>query len=207
MSLYPSLFLLGSGLVFKRLIFNFFLLYCYMFLVLLCMIHQCWSFKENLCILSSKFKNFLHLWCNFPQPPDFILVCNFSSCSRVPFFSFYHFKQKCHITEVKWCDVTYGQVWWPILGICALHLTHPKCTHTAVNTHTPWTHTRSSGQPPTYNSCRTWDSNSQPLDYESDSLTIRPRLTQIGWECRFMLTFINLFTLTVRMSLDQCFKS
>ncbi len=29
-----------------------------------------------------------------------------------------------------------GQVWWPILGICALHLTHPKCAHTAVNTHT-----------------------------------------------------------------------
>ncbi len=47
----------------------------------------------------------------------------------------------------KWRDVTYGQVWWPILGICALHLTHPTCTHTAVNTHTPWTHTRSSGQP------------------------------------------------------------
>ncbi len=41
----------------------------------------------------------------------------------------------------------------PILGICALHLTHP-CTHTqqwVVNkhtlTHTPWTHTQSSGQP------------------------------------------------------------
>ncbi len=31
-------------------------------------------------------------------------------------------------------DVTYDQVWWPILGICALHLSHPKCTHT-VNTH------------------------------------------------------------------------
>ncbi len=44
-------------------------------------------------------------------------------------------------------DVTYGQEWWPILGICALQLSHPKCTHTAVNTHTPWTHTRSSGQP------------------------------------------------------------
>ncbi len=43
--------------------------------------------------------------------------------------------------------VTCGQVWLPILEICALHLTHPKCTHTAVNTHTPWTHTRSSGQP------------------------------------------------------------
>ncbi len=33
-------------------------------------------------------------------------------------------------------DMTYSQVWWPILGIRALHLTHPKCTHTAVNTHT-----------------------------------------------------------------------
>ncbi len=48
---------------------------------------------------------------------------------------------------LKESDVTCGQVWLPILGICALHLTHPKCTHTAVNTHTPWTHTRSSGQP------------------------------------------------------------
>ncbi len=110
--------------------------------------------------------------------------------------------------------MTYGQVWWPILGICALQLTHSKCTHTAVNTHTPWTHTQSSGQPfmlrrpgsswgfgallkgtsvvvlkeeraldihsPTYNSCWTWDSNLQPLDYESDSLTIRPRLPCLG---------------------------
>ncbi len=102
--------------------------------------------------------------------------------------------------------MTYDQVWWPILGICALHLTHPKCTHThTVNTHPEqwaviyaaapggavggsvpcsrapqswywrrrecWTFT-----PPTYNSCRTWDSNLQPLDYESDSLTIRPQL-------------------------------
>ncbi len=33
-------------------------------------------------------------------------------------------------------DVTYGQEWWPVLGICALHLSHPKCTHThIVNTH------------------------------------------------------------------------
>ncbi len=38
--------------------------------------------------------------------------------------------------EVSESDVTCGQVWLPILGICALHLTHPKCTHTAVNTHT-----------------------------------------------------------------------
>ncbi len=30
--------------------------------------------------------------------------------------------------------------------------------------------------PPTYNPCRTLDSNLQPLGYESDSLTIRPQL-------------------------------
>ncbi len=108
--------------------------------------------------------------------------------------------------------------------------THPKCTHTAVNTHTHTvlnthththsnehthtavnTHTHSSGQPfmlrrpgsswgigallkgltsvvvlkverecwtftpPTYNSCRPRDSNLQPLDYESNPLTIRPQ--------------------------------
>ncbi len=39
-------------------------------------------------------------------------------------------------------EVTCGQIWWPILGICALHLTHSNA-----HTHTPWTHTRSSGQP------------------------------------------------------------
>ncbi len=32
--------------------------------------------------------------------------------------------------------------------------------------------------PPTYNPCRTWDSNPRPLGYESDSLTIRTRLPQ-----------------------------
>ncbi len=38
--------------------------------------------------------------------------------------------------------VTCGQVWWPILGICALHLTHPMCTHThsSEHTHTVNTH-------------------------------------------------------------------
>ncbi len=40
--------------------------------------------------------------------------------------------------------VKYSQVWWPILRIFALHITHPKCTHThthtAVNTHTVNTH-------------------------------------------------------------------
>ncbi len=37
--------------------------------------------------------------------------------------------------------VTYSQVWWPILGICALHLPI-QSAHTQ-----HWIHTRSSGQP------------------------------------------------------------
>ncbi len=105
----------------------------------------------------------------------------------------------------------YCQVWWPILEIGALHLTHPSA-HTqqwVVNTHTVNTHPEQwaviapapgeqlggsvpcSRAPqswywrwrecysftiPTFNPCRTWDSNPQPLDYKSDSLTIRPRL-------------------------------
>ncbi len=44
-------------------------------------------------------------------------------------------QQLCHKCCFFWSNErTYGQVWWPILGISALHLTHPKCTHT-VNTH------------------------------------------------------------------------
>ncbi len=108
----------------------------------------------------------------------------------------------------KWRDIRPSMV--TILGICALHLTHPKCTHTAVNTHTPWTHTRSSWQPfmllrpgsswgfcallkgtsvvvlrvervldihsPHWQFLPARDSSSQPLGYESDSLTIGPRL-------------------------------
>ncbi len=104
--------------------------------------------------------------------------------------------------------VTCCQVWWPILGICALHLTHPSA-HTAVNTHTHREHTpgavgsqccgargavggsvpcsrapqswywrwkeRWLFTPPTYNPCRTWDSNPRPSGYKSDSLSIRPR--------------------------------
>ncbi len=37
-------------------------------------------------------------------------------------------------------DVTCGQVWWPILGICALHSTHPSA-HTQQWTHTHHEHT------------------------------------------------------------------
>ncbi len=123
------------------------------------------------------------------------------------------------LREWKWKKWKWRDIRRPILVICALHLSHPKCTHTAVNTHTPWTHTavnthtpwthtRSSGQPG-----NSWGfgvllkttsvvvlrvkralyihslhlqflparySNSQPFDYESDSLTIRPRLPQMA---------------------------
>ncbi len=120
-------------------------------------------------------------------------------------------KNRIHKSRIlRIVKVTYGQVWWPILGIRALHSTHPKCTHTAVNTHTPCTHTRSSGQPfmlrrpgsswgfgallkgtsimvlrveralyihsPHLQFLPARDSNPRPLGYESDSLTIRPRL-------------------------------
>ncbi len=88
------------------------------------------------------------LWCFYqlfgvsfwrhPFTAEDLLVSKW--CSSPNLFPFPEVKVK-----VK---VTYDQVWWPILRICALDLTHPKCTHTAVNTHTQqWTHTRSSGQP------------------------------------------------------------
>jgi len=41
-----------------------------------------------------------------------------------------------------------------------------------------WRRESWSSPPPTYNPYRTWDSNPQPLCYESDSLTIRPQLPQ-----------------------------
>ncbi len=40
-----------------------------------------------------------------------------------------------------WRDVTYGQVWWPILGICALQINPSKVhTHSSELTHTVNTH-------------------------------------------------------------------
>ncbi len=43
-------------------------------------------------------------------------------------------------------DMTYDQVWWPILGICALHLLI-QSAHTQQGRHTPWTHTQSTAAP------------------------------------------------------------
>ncbi len=103
--------------------------------------------------------------------------------------------------------MTSEQVWWPILRISALHLTHPSAhTHTHTHTHREqWTHSRRSGQPfMLWHPRSSWgfgallkgtsvmvsrveralyihsphlqfllgqDSNWQPFDYESDSLT------------------------------------
>ncbi len=113
--------------------------------------------------------------------------------------------------KVTWHTAKYGDPYSEFVLCIYGHLTHPKCTHTAMNTHTHHEHTPGAvgshlccgvrgavggsvpclREPqswywgwrellyihsPTNNSCRTWDSNSQPLDYESDSLTIRPRL-------------------------------
>ncbi len=113
--------------------------------------------------------------------------------------------------KVMWHTMTHTRNLCSAFYPSNVHTHSSEHTHT-VNTHTQWTHTRSSGQPfmlrhpgsswgfgallkgltsvvvlkeeralyihspPTYNSCRTWDSNSQPLGYESDSLTIRPWL-------------------------------
>ncbi len=58
----------------------------------------------------------------------FNFISTFSNCACIgwPQCGFYFYKMS---------DVTYGLVGSPILAICALHLIHPKCTHT------PWTHT------------------------------------------------------------------
>ncbi len=45
-----------------------------------------------------------------------------------------------NLRKWKWSMVTHT------LNLCSA-FNPSKCTHTAVNTHTPWTHTRSSGQP------------------------------------------------------------
>ncbi len=106
-------------------------------------------------------------------------------------------------------DMTWSSMVNPYSELSALHLSHPKCTHSSEHTHTVNTHSEqwaanaeAPGEqfggsvpcsreprswywrwrehwlftPPTYNPCRTRDSNSQPLGYESNSLTIRPLL-------------------------------
>ncbi len=62
----------------------------------------------------------------------------------------YSHRIRMFIKSIQKSDVTCGQMWWPMLGIvCSAFNPSEVHTHTAVNTHThtPWTHTRSSGQP------------------------------------------------------------
>ncbi len=42
-----------------------------------------------------------------------------------------------------------------------------------------------------HNSCRTWDSNPRPLGYESDSLSIRPRLPPMFDYVHYLSRFLN----------------
>ncbi len=41
-----------------------------------------------------------------------------------------------HLHQSSWSEVTCGQVWWPILWICALHLTHPSAHTQSEHKHT-----------------------------------------------------------------------
>ncbi len=103
-------------------------------------------------------------------------------------------------------------IWWPKLGIRALQLTHPKWTHTqreqwvAIYAAAPgeqlgvWCLAQghlsrgieggeSAGHSlPHRETLPDWDSNSQPFDFKSDSLNIRPQLP------RFCLFFFFLLT-------------
>ncbi len=109
----------------------------------------------------------------------------------------------------KWSDIRPSMV-THTRNLCSAFDPSKVHTHSSEHTHTPWTHTRSSGQPfmlrrpgsswgfgallkgtsvvvlrveraldihsPHLQYLPARDSNSQPFDYESDSLTIRPRL-------------------------------
>ncbi len=67
---------------------------------------------------------------------------------------------------------------------------------------------------PTYDSCCTWDSNLQPLGYESNYLTIRPQLPLKGRVqiliishvslCSLHKGRLNVFTTLLQKQLSQC---
>ncbi len=117
---------------------------------------QVWNYLR----VSKWWQNF-HFWVNYPFKPllkksnlDSTILSNYRPISNLPFIGKIIekvvFKSAEQLLKLKWIpgqfsiwfltasqhDVTCGQIWLPILGICALHLTH-----------TPWTHPRSKGQP------------------------------------------------------------
>ncbi len=80
-----------------------------------------------LLIMAAVIHQLIVKWWEIAILPRHLLRC--AVCLSIPF----------SILKWKWSD-TAKYVWWPILVICALHLTHQKCTHTVVNTHTMNTH-------------------------------------------------------------------
>ncbi len=70
------------------------------------------------------------------------------SSFRISFFLVFNgiyciFLYLCFKVKVTWHTANYGDLYSEFM----LCIYPSKSTHTAVNTHTPWTHTRSSGQP------------------------------------------------------------
>ncbi len=90
-----------------------------------------------------------HTICNAIQRGLFLFKVILGIFSILIIFKYYLYYFTPDAAVESESDMTYNQVWWPILGICALHLTHPRCTHTQQWTHThTHTHTvnpRSSG--------------------------------------------------------------
>ncbi len=116
-----------------------------------------------------------------------------------------HVPAEQRLLKWKWSEITYSQVWWPILIIRALHLPIQVHTHSSEHTHTVNTHpeqwaaiyaagpreqlgVRCLAQghlvvvlnverslyiySPHRQSLPDQDSNSQPFDYESESLPL-----------------------------------
>ncbi len=61
--------------------------------------------------------------------------------------------------------------------------------------------------PPTYNPCRTWDSNPQLLGYKSNSLSIRPRLPLLFCSFFFLRKGNTFKCYTQPNSLPQCYSA
>ncbi len=104
------------------------------------LIIRCWGW----CVSRSVFV--WCVWCGVTK----CLACNHWTVSHfflswTPHYT-YNALRTCDVIKItehtyfSQFDVTYDQVWGPILGICALRLTHPKCTHSSEHRHNVNTH-------------------------------------------------------------------
>ncbi len=73
----------------------------------------------------SLLRSLVSKWCNakFLQ-----IYSEDETSSSASWMSVTKFSAKQFFLEES--DMTYNQVWWPIIRNCALHLTHPRSTHT-----------------------------------------------------------------------------